>query len=342
MLRTFRELKRRWVWAIAVFAAAAVIVAYFTAPAGLPARSEPVEIAATVYPGSAPIYVAKERGFFRAEGIQVTIRGFSSGRACLEAVLDDRAQLATVAEIPTALAAMGGAPIALVATIFSGERDHAVVARRDRGINQPTDLAGSRVAVTPGTTSAFLMDLVLDSAALSRADVQWVELKPEAMGPAISSGKVDAVSTWHPYLRDIQEQLGARGLTFDAFDVQGLFSLTINLVVKRDLLERKGASLRAVLRALVRANEFIESHPDEARRITAQYTGLDETLLRELWGGYRFELRLDQSLQIALEDVSRWAIEHRMTAASEVPNFQRILAPAPLVDVRPQAISIIR
>ncbi|MFP5350831.1 MAG: ABC transporter substrate-binding protein [Gammaproteobacteria bacterium] len=301
-----------------------------------------LSIAAVVYPGSTTIHVAQDRGYFEAEGLHVTIHQFASGRACLNAVRSGKADVATVAEIPIALAAMQKEPIAVIATIFSGQKDHAVIARRDHGITQPTHLKGKRVGFVPGTTSAFLMDMVLGSAGLSRADVRSVELAADAIVPALLSGEVDAVSTWHPLLQQLQKELGLRGLTFDAFDVQGLFSLTVNVVVKREFLAANPEPTRRLLRALARAADFVERNPQEAQRTTARYSPLSEALLRELWGGYRFDIRLDQSLQIALEDVSRWAIRHRLAESSEVPDFRAFIAADALRQVKPEAISVIR
>lgn len=346
VLRTVVAVIRRHRLHVSIALSAAVLAAAFYLAVAFDgntvAAPQRLSIAAVIYPGATTIHVAQDRGYFEAEGLQVTIHQFASGLACLNAVRSGNADVATVAEIPIALAAMQREPIAVIATIFSGQKDHAVIVRRDRGISEPAHLKGKRVGVVPGTTSAFLLDMVLDSAGLSRADVRSVELAADAIVPALLNGDVDAVSTWHPLLQQLQRELGPRGLTFDAIDVQGLFSLTVNLVVTQEWLAGNPESARKLLRALTRAAEFVKRNPQEAQRTTARYSPLDEALLRELWDGYRFDVRLDQSLQIALEGVSRWAIKHRISGSTEVPDFRAFIAADELRRVSPDAISVIR
>jgi NitT/TauT family transport system substrate-binding protein len=250
--------------------------------------------------------------------------------------------VALVAEIPLVLSAMRGEKLAIVATIFSGERDHAVIVRRDRGITVPTNLRDKRFGVTNGTTSAYVADMVLAGAGLVRANVELVNLAPDALVAAMKNGEIDAASTWQPYLRMIQDGLGPRGLTFDGFDVQGLFSLTINLAVREDFVQTRPGTTEKMLRALIKAAEFIKANPDEARRITSQFTGLDDALLRELWRSYRFGVRVNQTLPVALEGVSRWVIQNQLNDSREVPNFSKIIVPEPLLKVSPGAVSLIR
>jgi NitT/TauT family transport system substrate-binding protein len=184
--------------------------------------------------------------------------------------------------------------------------------------------------------------MVLTGAGLSSADVRLVNLAPDALVAAMAKGEIDAASTWHPYLNSIQDELGPRALKFDGFDVQGLFSLTVNVAVLQDLVKTRPGATEKLLRALIKAADFIKANPEEARRITAEFSKLDDALLRDLWRGYRFGVRLNQSLPVALEGVSRWAIQNQLTDAREVPNFSKVIYPDPLLKINPGAVSLIR
>jgi NitT/TauT family transport system substrate-binding protein len=338
----------RLLWGGGVLLAVALLGAglYFFAGLGptpqpdAPARK--ITIATTLHAGAAPLYVAVEKGYFKEEGLDVTLAPFTSGKAGLAAVLDSKADFATVAEIPLALAAMQGERIAIVATFFSGARDHKVIARKDRGIAAPLDLKGKKIGATAGTNSAFLLDLVLASVKLSRADVRLVNLKPEEMLAALTKGEVDATSTWQPTLGVLQKALGPNGVMFDGFDIQGIFTVTLNLAGRQEFVKARPETVSKTLRALVRGSEFVRANSDEARRITSAAVGVDEALLREIWDGYRYSVRLDQSLPIALEDTSRWAIKNRLIDARAVPNYSDFIFPDELQRLNPAAVRLIR
>lgn len=303
---------------------------------------EPLSLGYIVYPGSVPLLIAQEQGFFAGEGLEVELKSYSSGRAGFRDVLEGKLDVALVAEIPLVLAAMKGERFAVIATIFSGEKDHAVIVRRDRGIVVPPNLKDRMIGVTDGTTSAFVLDMVLSGAGLAREDVRLVNLAPDALVAAMAKGELDAASTWHPYLNAMQKELGPRGLTFDGFDVQGLFTLTMSLVVRPEFLKSRPETAKRLLKAVARASDYIRANPEEAQKSAAARGGLDAALLRDLWRGYRFGPRLHQTLPIALEGASRWAIQHRLSDATEVPNFSPYIVPGPLQAVNPGAVSLIR
>ncbi len=69
---------------------------------------EPVIVAVSQQPLSAPVYIAYEEGYFRDEGLAVTLQPFWAGKDAFQSVLDGKAQIATVAETPIAFARLAG------------------------------------------------------------------------------------------------------------------------------------------------------------------------------------------------------------------------------------------
>lgn len=300
---------------------------------------EKVTIASPPYLGLAPVYIAHAKGFFSEEGLDVTLLKMPSGKAGLEAVMAGTADFVPVSEIPLALAIMRGESVAIVATFFAGERDHGLIVRKTRAIRTPAEMRGMTIAYTAGTTSQFLLDLLLSDAGLSKEDVHAVNLDPQEMAAAMARGEVDAASTWHPALGEIQGQLGDKGVTLDG---KGVFSLSMNLAGRQDFVKAHPAAVQQTLTAIARAVRYIHANEAESIRITAAYGGMDEALLRQLWKDYRFDLKLDQSLVIALEDTSRWAIRNRLTAGADVPNYVDFIFAGAMTSFNPAAVRLIR
>jgi NitT/TauT family transport system substrate-binding protein len=310
-----------------------------TSPSHPTGPLEQLTIAATTeYPGSCPIFVAQEKGYFAAERLLVTIHPHSSGKAALDSALEGRADLGTVADVPVMFAVMNGQPVSIVATIFSAEKDHGIIGRRDRGITTPASLKGKRIGVTVGTSGHFVLDAFLNRQKLSNTEVQMLNLRPEELSGALKRGEVDAAVTWQPLLGVLREQLGGNGADFYG---EGIYDLVFNLAGKRDYIVGNPEKIKKVLRAVIQGARFCKDAPDMAREILAKAMKTDAAKLKEHWPSYRFEVTLHQSLVLALEDETRWAIKNKLPGAAKMPNYLNYLYLDGLLAVSPAAVSVI-
>jgi len=289
--------------------------------------------------GATLVHIALAKGYFQAEGLDVTPQVHTSGKACLDAVLSGRVDLATVADTPIVNAALEGKRFSILAEINTATRMNGIAARRDGGIATGADLKGKVLGVTPGTTSAFFADLFLNLHGLRPRDVSLVPLPPEAMAPALLEGRVDAVSTWQPHLTRIRNLLGDRGLLFynDA-----LYTFSFCLVAREGLTARRPEAVRRVLRALVRAEELAAAQPEEARRLTAEFTKTERPLLDQVWGLFVFRTTLSQALLVNLEDQARWRKGQGLLKTTKTPDFPALVESDFLDSVKPGAVKFIR
>ncbi len=162
------------------------------------------------------VFIAHAKGYFAHAGLNVTLQPYTTGKDALDAALEGRTELATVADIPIMFAVMKGHPMSIVATIFTEEKDPGVIGRKDKGILTPADLNGKRIGVTLGTSAHFMLDALLIRQKLSTDDVTLHDLQPQELVEALLQGDVDAVATWGPYLGALRTQLGANGTIFDS------------------------------------------------------------------------------------------------------------------------------
>ena len=341
-------MKGRSTWLLVVAAAVAAALlgeAWFwfaRAPAAQPSAPAttalPLTIAvSTAYAGSCPVLAASDRGFFKAEGVAATLQPHSSGKSALNAVLEGKAELATVAELPIMFAAMGGQPVMVLANMFRAERDSGIIVRKDRGIAAPADLKGKRVGVQLGTAAHFMLDIFLSLQKLSTRDVTLVDLQTHELSKALSQGVVDAVATWEPHLDSIRAALGPNGTVFYSERVYSFFLLA----GKRDQVRAQSQAMQGVLRAVIRGAKYCVETPAAAAALLASPNKSDAPHTAELWRSYRFDVSLEQSLLLALEDESRWAIQNKLVAGSTTPNYLNHLYLDALAAVRPAAVTVI-
>jgi len=279
-------------------------------------------IAYTYQPQCTLIHVAQEKGFFREEGLEVTPMMHEFGKTALQSVLEHKADMATVAETPLLFSIMNGDKVFIIATIVASSKNNAIVARKDSGIKSAQDLKGKRIGVTPLTTSDFFLDSILIASGLTRNDIFPVFLKPNEMEENIFNKTVDAVSTWNYPLTQIKNRLGDNVVLF--FD-EDIYTETFNLATMQDFTKKNPETVRQVLRAVIKAQDFVKQHPVEAQKIMAKSTNMPFELVKEVWDAFSFDVTLDQTILLTLEDEARWAIKNKLLERKVVPDFGKYM-----------------
>jgi NitT/TauT family transport system substrate-binding protein len=301
--------------------------------------AEKVTIAYSATTDAVLAEVAQSRGYYREEGLDAVPHMHPYGKLALDEVLNGKADFATVAETPVMFAVMNGEKISIIATIQTSRKNNAIVARKDKGILTPLDLKGKKMGVTLGTTADFFMDAMLVTHGILRKDVKVIDLKADEIPAALANGDVEAVTAFAPYLNYAQEKLGDLGIIFYNEDI---YTFTFNVVARQEFIRKNPERVKKMLRALIKAEEFVRQHPDEAQKITADFSGIDIGILRDMWADVTFSVTLDQSLLLALEDESQWAIKTGLTVGTKVSNYLDFIYLDGLESVKPEAVRILR
>jgi sulfonate transport system substrate-binding protein len=305
-------------------------------PAG-PQEKVTLAIAATT--DAVLAQVAQEKGYFREAGLDVIPLPQPYGKLALQDVLEGKAEFATVAETPVMFAILEGAKISVIATIQSSRKGNAIIARKDRGILTINDLKGKKVALTRGTTTDYFLDAMLSVNAIARNEVKAVDIKAEEIPEALANGKIDAASMFNTYASPARKRLGERGIRFHD---ENVYTATFNIVATQEFTRKNPGKVAKMLRALSRAEEFVEQNPSETQQIVARFCKIDIVMVRDIWDDTRFAIALDQSLLLALEDESRWAVKQKLTSATSQPNFLDYIYLDGLRDIKPDAVRILR
>ncbi len=299
------------------------------------ATLQKITVAYTYQPQSTLAHVAVAKGYFAEEGLEVQSLMHTFGKASLQSLLDHKADFAAVAETPFMFNVLKGEKIYLIANIEASGKNNAIVARKDAGISVAGDLKGKRIGFTPGTTSDFFLDSMLTVIGLNRQSIQPVPLKPEEMQAAIVEKRVDAVCTWNYPLTQIKRQLGPNGVLF--YDPI-IYTETFNFAAQQDFVQKNPETVRRFLRALIKAENFVAQHPDEAQAIMSAATKTDLDLIREVWNAFNYRVVLDKKLLITLEDETRWAMKNKLTDQTVMPEYQNYIHLDSLRAVKPDAI----
>ena len=237
-------------------------------------------------------YLAREKGFFRDEGVEVQVVEFSALGDCRRAY--ERGQLdacgATVTEVLTARDHSPRSPQIVHVMDYSDGAD-VIVARA--GITGCADLKGRRVGVELSTIGVYVLARALEKHGLSLTDVTAVPMNLTEMEEAMHKGELDAAVTYPPFSVNLLRD-GKATTVFSSTEIPG--EVVDVLAVDAEVARTRPNDVAKLLRAYWRAVAYAKQNPDDACRIMAARENItSEEFQQALADGIRVVSEADQA-----------------------------------------------
>jgi ABC-type nitrate/sulfonate/bicarbonate transport system substrate-binding protein len=293
----------------------------------------------------AMVMVARDKGMFEAEGLDVELQDFTAGKFALQAFLGGSLDFAVSGEVPVTLATLQGNRLAVVTQVVGRTINEVrIVARRDGTASSDANAYAyfhakkRKLATSFGGGPEFFTYNFLRKYGLTENSVDVIPLRPEEMPAALASRSVDAISIFDPFAFIAERQHGADGVTFRAGD---LYSELYVLVARpRDLDERR-QTIVAILRALLKAHQMIQTDPAGAQAIVVKYTALQPEVVAGVWANFVFAPALDHVLTEYMNAEAHWAQEKGDVAPKALlPDMRQVIHEGPLRSVAPGAVRL--
>ena len=138
----------------------------------------------------APVYLAMKKGYFKEEGIELTVlRG--SGSADSAKKIDLGQADVGISDAPTVLTAISkGANLKMVAVVFD-KAGNNLFFKKSANIKTPKDLVGKKIAVPPADSHRVLWPAFASLNGIDPNSVTLVNVKPEGKQAIVAAGEVD-------------------------------------------------------------------------------------------------------------------------------------------------------
>lgn len=278
----------------------------------LPAELTPVRLPVGFIPNIqfAPLYVSIEKGYFREEGLDVTI-DYSMESDNTVLVGADELQFAIVSGEQVLLARAQGLPIVYVACWY---RDFPVgiASLSSEGIKTPADLRGKKVG-TPVLSGASYIGLqaLLAAGGLSEQDLT-LDVIGFTQAEALAAGREQAAVV---YVTNEPIQLRSQGYEVEVLRVADYLQLVSNgLITNEKTLAENPGLVRRMVRGMLRGIEDTVADPGGAYEISKRFVeNLDQA---------------DQGAQMAVLTTSIELYQREPWGASDPQaweNMQRVL-----------------
>jgi NitT/TauT family transport system substrate-binding protein len=140
----------------------------------------------------APFYYGKDRGFYKQEGIDLTINEGRGSANTVQVVAAGSDTFGLADSSSVILTASKGAEIRSVMSVLNST-GFAVVSLASAGIKTPKDLEGKRLAVSPGDPLGQLFQAVAAANKVDMSKISLVQVDPAAKVVSVLEKRADAL-----------------------------------------------------------------------------------------------------------------------------------------------------
>ncbi len=288
---------------------------------------------------SSPVIIAREKGYFAEEGLQVTFKPYKFGKKALAGLFAGENDVATSGGIPFMFNGFARNDYRMLGTITYTSSDIKVLVRNDGTVRTPADLKGKRIGIIKGTGSHFFAHVYLGEYNIEPSAVQFISMPPADQADALRQGQIDAAVLFVPTALYALDELQGQAVVLPP---SNLFQNSFNLTAMKSWTEQHPETAIKILRAVNKATEFIRQNEPESIKLIADYMKLSEDILKRVWADHTFDLYLNQSILTSLEDGARWAMKNRFVDTETIPAYIDLIYLDALKVVRPDNMLIVK
>jgi NitT/TauT family transport system substrate-binding protein len=214
-----------------------------------------------------PLTIAEQRGYFKDEGLDLSIVDFAGGARALQAVVGGSADVVSGAFEHTVNMQHKGQRMR--AFVLQGRAPQIVLGVNPKtmaGFKTVADLKGKKIGVTaPGSSTNVMVNFILAKAGLKPSDVAIIGVgASQGAVAAMRSGQIDAISNLDPVITLLQRSgdlkiVSDTRIVAEAEKVFGGPMPAGCLYAPQSFIDKNPATTQALANAIVRADKWIQS-----------------------------------------------------------------------------------
>lgn len=233
--------------------------------------------------GFGPLYLAKDKGYFKEAGLNVdliVLTGLAERNSALKAGRID----ALAAPVDYFVLSAGNRlPTTIVMSVDESSGGDGIVATP--AIQKVTDLRGKKVAFQRGLPSEFFLRALLQQSGVNISDLQTLDMETAQAGAAFLAHQVDAAVVWEPWLTRAQQDGGGHILA----STRDYPNLIVDcLAFNQSAAQRSPGDVQKIVNAILKAIDFWRANPAEANKIMAPYFQVTPEKYAQILSGAKF------------------------------------------------------
>ncbi len=244
-----------------------------TAPAAAakqPPEVKQIEIWAVKDPQeAAQIALADALGYYKEEGLDATVKWIVSGTDMPSLAASGQVNFYGEGNFTNAILRDKGVDMRYVVRTADISGTQSFVLGPNAKVSSPKDLEGKKVGMAAGAGVSVAIANMAKQYAIDYSKIQFVNLQPPDQAPALARGDIDAMAVWEPWSLAGRKLGGKVYFTGNRSYVEGAekqvpwLYLDSGINVKGDFMDKNPNTVKAVMRAILRATDYINSNPIE-------------------------------------------------------------------------------
>lgn len=235
---------------------AALLLSGFTACGSSTPQKAPEPLTLGVLPDvdSVPLVIAREKGYFEKEGVQVNIESFKSAPDRESALQSGKLDGAVSDMLAAAFSREGGFEV-IITSMTNGS--YKLLVGKDSGIKSFPDVKGKSVAISQNTIIEYATDAMLEKNGMTPEDINKVVVPQIPVRlEMLQNGKIDGATLPEPMAT---AAIAGGAKLLDSTDKMGI-SPGVLLFTKK-ACEAKAKEIQAFYRAYNLAADYLGKEP---------------------------------------------------------------------------------
>ena len=294
---------------------------------------------------SSQFAVADKLGYFQAEGVKVNPRWYINGPELPSMWGAGNIHLGTATATMVVPIAANGQTIYNIApqSDIAGTQQVVLGKKAQEIVRSPKDLEKLKIGMPKGASLTMAIQAMAKDTGVDFAKLQFVNLAPPDAVIALAKGDVDAVALWAPWALNAAKQAGGKVyFTGNRSFIPGKegpvdwLRVHAGVVASGDMVKKNPNTLKAVLRALEKATDKINSDREAAVKIVATEMKMEEAVARDIMALNVYSMEMTDKIQKGMTEFVDFL--HSLDRIKQKFPAEQVLYTKLLEDVDPKLV----
>jgi ABC-type nitrate/sulfonate/bicarbonate transport system substrate-binding protein len=292
----------------------------------------------------AQVAIANHYGYFKEEGLNVTVRWTQSGADIMTFMASGQQNLAAGSTLGQVLMGAQDLPVKTIAALADNAATQGLMLSPGVKLGSPRELEGRKLAQTQGTPPILILSKMASLYDFDMRKITLVNMNASEGVVAASKGDVDGLLSWEPNLNRLHSMGGtlyANGTTVfvtGSPQPQRLLYNNALLMASQDWIDSKPNTLKAVLRAIIKADRLLATDRPKALAALQEELRIDPEPIKVMTENNIYGLALTDAVALGMSEMSAWALENKRIPKTVNP--EALIAPKLLAEIDPQLVRL--
>jgi NitT/TauT family transport system substrate-binding protein len=234
----------------------------------------------------APLYLGMEKGFFKAENLEIEPQLAEGGAAIVPSVLSGDYQIGFSNTTSLIIAASKNLPVQIVSQgVLAGtgpdDAWDGVVVPKGSDIKTAKDLEGKSIAVnTLNNIGPVTINNVMEKNGADYTTIKYVEVPFPDMNAALEAKRVDAAFEVEPAFSG-GKAAGGRAI-LHSYEETAPNMTVATYFASKEYIAKNGDEVDRFKRAMDKSLDYASQNPDEVRKVIGTYTEIPAEVLDKI------------------------------------------------------------